>query len=85
MSPERIVYVSCDPATLARDIKIFAEKGFELRRVSAFDNFCHSNHVEVVTLLQLSNRKPDAKVRIDIDLNDYYAIKMKNKDRNKMN
>ena len=42
------------------------------------------NDVEVVTLLQLSNRKPDAKVRIDIDLNDYYAIKRKNKDRNKM-
>ena len=38
-----------------------------------------SGHVEVVMLLQLSNRKPDAKVRIDIDLNDYYAIKRKTK------
>jgi hypothetical protein len=33
------------------------------------------NNVEVVTLLQLSNRKPDAKIRIDIDLEDYYQIK----------
>ena len=57
MSPERIVYVSCDPATLARDIKIFAEKGFELRRVSAFDNFCHSNHVECVVQLSRANAK----------------------------
>ncbi len=40
--------------------------------------------VECVTLLQLSNRKPDVKVRIDIDLNDYYVIKRKNKDRNIM-
>jgi len=37
----------------------------------------HSCHVEVVTLLQLSNRKPDAKIRIDIDLEDYYQIKDK--------
>ncbi len=43
----------------------------------------NENDIECVTLLQLSNRKPDAKVRIDIDLNDYYAIKRKNKDKDR--
>ena len=40
-------------------------------------NFIVSSGIEVVTLLQLSNRKPDAKIRIDIDLEDYYQIKDK--------
>ncbi len=84
VSPKRVVYVSCDPATLARDLKIFRESGYELVKYRGCDMFGMSGHVETVCLL--SNRKPDAKVRIDIDLNDYYAIKRKNKDkdRNKM-
>ena len=52
MSPERIVYVSCDPATLARDIKLFSEKGYEINKAAAFDAFCHSNHVETVVAIQ---------------------------------
>ena len=52
MSPDRIVYVSCDPATLARDIKLFSEKGYALQRAVSFDNFCHSNHVETVVAIQ---------------------------------
>ena len=46
MKPERIVYVSCDPATLARDLKYLCENGYELRRVRAVDQFPHSVHVE---------------------------------------
>ena len=53
-SPERIVYVSCDPATLARDLKILAEGGYELRRVRPVDQFCHSMHCETVVLLERS-------------------------------
>ncbi len=52
MAPKRLVYVSCDPATLARDIKILSDKGFRLEKVSVVDQFCHSGHVEVATLLQ---------------------------------
>lgn len=46
MKPERIVYVSCDPATLARDLKYLCENGYELKRVRAVDQFPHSVHVE---------------------------------------
>lgn len=51
MQPDRIVYVSCDPATLARDIHFLQEQGYELRKAAAFDAFCHTMHVETVVLL----------------------------------
>jgi len=51
MNPEKIVYVSCDPATLARDCRILAEKGYEIRKVAVVDQFAHSVHVESVALL----------------------------------
>ncbi len=78
MQPDRIVYVSCDPATLSRDIKYLRANNYELRRLHIVDMFPQSVHVEVVSLLQrMSNRKykPDAKVKIDVDLEDYYRIK----------
>lgn len=52
MEPERIVYVSCDPATLARDLKYLCGEGYELKRVRACDMFGHSSHVETVVGLQ---------------------------------
>ncbi len=50
-SPERIVYVSCDPATLARDLRKFCDGGYELKRIRAVDQFPHTVHVEAVVLL----------------------------------
>lgn len=51
MKPERVVYVSCDSATLARDLKYLCERGYEVREVQPVDQFCHTGHVEVATLL----------------------------------
>ncbi|MDE6738827.1 MAG: methyltransferase domain-containing protein, partial [Lachnospiraceae bacterium] len=51
MKPERIVYVSCDSATLARDLKVLCESGYELMRVRAVDQFGHSVHIECVCQL----------------------------------
>lgn len=51
MKPQRIVYVSCDSATLARDLRVLADGGYELKRVRAFDQFAHTTHVEVAVLL----------------------------------
>ncbi len=50
-SPERVVYVSCDPSTLARDIKEFGENGYELSEYTPFDLFPRTVHVESVVLL----------------------------------
>jgi len=51
MSPERVVYVSCDPATLARDLKLFAERGYTAVRAEAVDMFPRTAHVECVVLI----------------------------------
>lgn len=52
MAPERVVYVSCDSSTLARDLKYLCGEGYELKRVQVVDNFCMTVHVECVTMLQ---------------------------------
>ena len=51
MAPEKIVYVSCDPGTLARDLKILCFKDYELKKVAVVDQFAHSCHVETVVRL----------------------------------
>lgn len=51
MQPKRLVYVSCDPATLARDVKRMEEFGYRLVKAGVVDQFCHSGHVECVVLL----------------------------------
>lgn len=54
--PEKIVYVSCDPATFARDLRLFHEKGYGLRRIRLIDMFPQTYHMEVVGLLQQTGR-----------------------------
>ena len=55
MKPDRIVYVSCDSATLARDLKILCDGGYELKKVQPVDMFPHTVHVECVCLLTRNN------------------------------
>ena len=55
MRPERIVYISCDPATLGRDVKLFAEYGYTAKRAAAVDMFPGTRHVETIVLLQREN------------------------------
>jgi len=64
MNPERIVYVSCDCATLARDARYLCENGYGLRRVCVVDQFGHTGHVETVALLS----KLDVDKHIDVEI-----------------
>ena len=76
MNPKRIVYVSCDPATLARDIAYLEKSGYLLKEVQPVDQFPFSGHVETCVLLSRETyRQPDARVKTDEELEDYYAIK----------
>ena len=53
IEPERIVYVSCNPTTLARDLKVLCEEKYVLTKIQPVDMFPHTAHIEVVTQLQL--------------------------------
>ncbi len=66
MNPKRVVYVSCDPATLARDLKYFAENGYITQEVTPCDMFPRTAHCETVVLL--SRKMPDDKIEVDLDL-----------------
>ena len=68
MQPKRIVYVSCDSATLARDVKYLEEHGYKLMKARIFDNFSQSVHVETVCLLsKLHKAKHYVNVTLDMD------------------
>ena len=69
MSPERIVYVSCDPATLARDAKLFKEYGYSPAAATAVDMFPRTSHVETVVLLS-KGEIDSKKVRVEFSLED---------------
>ena len=60
MAPRRIVYVSCDPATLARDVALLKERGYALQSVTAADLFPRCAHVETVALLSRETNQPGA-------------------------
>ena len=69
MAPDRIVYVSCDPATLARDVKRFGELGYPAVKARAVDLFPRTAHVETVVLLS-KGEIDSKKVRVEFSLED---------------
>ena len=69
MKPERIVYVSCDSATLARDLGLLAAKGYKTVKVQPVDQFSHTVHVETVVLLS-KGEIDSKKVRVEFSLED---------------
>ena len=67
MAPSRIVYVSCDPATLARDCKLFCAQGYHAVRAQAFDLFPRTHHVETVCLLSKLHTDQHIEVELNLD------------------
>ncbi len=69
MAPKRVVYVSCDSATLARDVKYLGERGYEVTRVRGVDQFGWGVHVETVVLLS-KGEVDSKKIRVEFSLED---------------
>ena len=69
MAPQRVVYVSCDPATLARDLKLLTAAGYTLQTAEAFDLFPRCAHVETVVLLS-KGEVDSKKIRVEFSLED---------------
>ena len=68
MSPKRLVYISCDPATLARDVALLKERGFEVKKALCADLFPRCSHVETVVLL--SHKKPDGHINVKVEFGE---------------
>lgn len=69
MQPEKVVYVSCDSATLARDLKYLCANGYEIRMCRGVDQFPQSVHVETVVLLS-KGEVDSKKIRVEFSLED---------------
>ncbi len=69
MGPQRVVYVSCDPGTLGRDVKRFAGRGYTLKKAVAVDMFPRTAHVETVVLLS-KGEVDSKKIRVEFSLED---------------
>ncbi|BFK70168.1 23S rRNA (uracil(1939)-C(5))-methyltransferase RlmD [Flavonifractor plautii] len=69
MGPQRVVYVSCDPGTLGRDVKRFAGRGYTLKKAVAVDMFPRTAHVETIVLLS-KGEVDSKKIRVEFSLED---------------
>ena len=77
MAPRRIVYVSCDPATLARDVKLFAQSGYEAVRAAAVDMFPGTANIETVCLLSKLQSKEHIEIEVKMDELDLTSAESK--------
>ena len=77
MQPERVVYVSCDSATMARDVKRFAALGYRAVRACAVDLFPRADHVETVCLLSKLQSKEHIEIEVKMDELDLTAAESK--------
>ena len=68
MAPKRVVYVSCNPVTLARDLELLTRKGYKVESSTPVDMFPHSEHIETVVLL--SHKKADSYIHIDVEFGE---------------
>ena len=65
---ENMVYISCKPSSLARDLEIFTARGYEVKKICCVDQFPATFHVETVVLLSQLRQKPDDYIDVDIDV-----------------
>ncbi|WP_215523407.1 class I SAM-dependent RNA methyltransferase [Varibaculum prostatecancerukia] len=74
LEPERIIYVACDPAALARDLKVAVSHGYQVVSLQAYDLFPHTHHLETVCLLTRQNVKEH--LYVDVDMKDLKREKL---------
>ena len=68
LAPKKVVYVSCNPETLARDLRILKKKGYQMQEAWPVDMFPFCDHVETVVLL--SHKKADSYIHIDVEFGE---------------
>jgi 23S rRNA (uracil1939-C5)-methyltransferase len=58
-NPKTVVYISCNPETLARDLEMLVKKGYKVKKICPVDMFPHTNHIETVCLLKIEYNNID--------------------------
>ena len=76
---EHILYISCKPTSLARDLEVFLARGYKVEKAVAVDQFPWTANVETVCLLSNRKSKPDTHVKLSLSMDDYYRIKEEGK------
>ncbi len=76
---ERIVYISCKPTSLVRDLEVFLDNGYVVERASCVDQFPWTANIETIALLSNRKSKPDTHVKLSLSMDDYYRIKEEGK------
>lgn len=74
---DRLLYISCKPTSLARDLEMLIGRGYRVEKICLVDMFCSTVHCETVCLL--SNRKADSHIKLSLDMDEYYDIMDKEK------
>lgn len=69
LAPGKVVYVSCNPETLARDLLYFSKNGYKVKKIQPVDMFPHTNHIE--TVVQLVRKNPDTHIDFEINLDEF--------------
>ena len=72
---ERMVYVSCKPTSLVRDLEVFLEKGYVVERAVAVDQFPWTANIETVCLLSNQKTKPDSHIKLSVDMDEFNKVK----------
>ena len=72
---DNMIYISCKPTSLARDLGIFLARGYEVKQICCVDMFPNTVHVETVCLLGNRNAKPDTRVKLSVDTEELQRVK----------
>ena len=68
LAPKKIVYISCNPETQQRDLRLLTKRGYKVEKIQPVDMFPHTNHVETVVLL--SHKKPDGHINVKVEFGE---------------
>ena len=74
---DRLIYISCKPTSLVRDLEVFLENGYEVEKAAAVDQFPWTGNVETVALLSLKNDTPKIEVTMEVTADSNYRPKEK--------
>ena len=71
----QMVYISCKPTSLARDLEVLQARGYQVKKVCCVDMFPNTFHVETVVLLGNQKTKPDSHIKLSVDMDEFNKVK----------